>query len=209
MSGRRRLLLVGAAFVVLGVAYYAVTLAQVVLTGRERATPPADAVVVLGAAQYDGRPSAQFAARLDHAVTLWESGDVGAVIVTGGGRPGDRFTEAEAARRYLVEAGVPGGSILAEDRGSTTWESMIGVAALTDEWVVDGMIIDSVILVTDPHHALRSRLIAEELGIAGVATSSTPTSVVTGIAAVRRHVVEAGGVALGRIVGFERLSGRG
>lgn len=204
MSGRRRLLLVGAAFVVLGVAYCTVTLAQVVLTGRDRATPPADAVVVLGAAQYDGRPSAQLAARLDHAVTLWESGDVGVVIVTGGGRPGDRFTEAEASRRYLVEAGLPGGSILAENRGSTTWESMVGVAALVAE---QG--IDDVILVTDPHHALRSRLIAEELGIAGVATSSTPTSVVTGIAAVRRHVVEAGGVALGRIVGFERLSGRG
>lgn len=204
MAGRRRLGRIGVAVVALGATYYAVTLAQVVLAGRERAMPPTDAVVVLGAAQYDGRPSAQLAARLDHAVTLWESGGVGAVIVTGGGRPGDRFTEAEASRRHLVEAGVPESAILAEDRGATTWESMVGVASLIAESE-----IDDVIVVTDPHHALRSRLIAEELGIGRVATSSTPSSVVTGTAAVRRHLVEAGGVALGRIIGFERLSGRG
>ena len=208
MVGRRRLARFGVALVVLGIAYYTATLAQVALTGRERAVPPTDAVIVLGAAQYDGRPSAQLAARLDHVVTLWESGDVGVVIVTGGGRPGDRFTEAEASRRYLVEAGVPDSSILAEDRGATTWESMVGVVSLITDPSLDGA-IDDVIIVTDPHHALRSRLIAEELGIAAVATSSTPTSVVTGIAAVRRHVVEAGGVAIGRIIGFERLSGRG
>jgi uncharacterized SAM-binding protein YcdF (DUF218 family) len=201
---RHRLLLVAMAVVSLGVVYYGVTLAQVVLVGRERAVPPADAVVVLGAAQYDGRPSAQFAARLDHAATLWGSGDVGVVVVTGGGRPGDRFTEAEAARNHLVAAGVPDESIIAEDTGTTTWESMIGVVE-----VIAGRDIDSMILVTDPHHALRSRLIAEELGLTGVVTSSTPSSVVRGGSAVRRHLVEAGGVAIGRVIGFERLSGRG
>ncbi|MEY2974150.1 MAG: hypothetical protein RIR49_570 [Actinomycetota bacterium] len=201
---RRRLLAVVAGLVVLGLGYYVVTLVQVVVAGRERAVPPVDVVVVLGAAQYDGRPSAQLAARLDHAVTLWDSGGVGTIVVTGGGRPGDRFTEAEAARRHLVGAGVPAEVILAEDTGTTTWESMVGVAE-----VLDGVDVGSVILVTDPHHALRSRLIAEELGLVGVATSSTPTSVVRGGAAVRRHLVEAGGVAIGRVIGFERLSGRG
>lgn len=196
--------MVAVALVSLGVTYYAVTLAQVVLVGRERAVPPADAVVVLGAAQYDGRPSAQLAARLDHAVTLWESGGIDTVVVTGGGRPGDRFTEAEAARRYLVAAGVPESTILAEATGTTTWESMVGVVE-----VVAGRGIESMILVTDPHHALRSRLIAEELGLTGVVTSSTPSTVVGGATAVRRHLVEAGGVAIGRVIGFERLSGRG
>lgn len=196
--------MVAVALVSLGVTYYAVTLAQVVLVGRERAVPPADAVVVLGAAQYDGRPSAQLAARLDHAVTLWESGGIDTVVVTGGGRPGDRFTEAEAARRYLVAAGVPESTILAEATGTTTWESMVGVVE-----VVAGRGIESMILVTDPHHALRSRLIAEELGLTGVVTSSTPSTVVGGVTAVRRHLVEAGGVAIGRVIGFERLSGRG
>jgi len=204
MSRRRRLLSAALALVVLGLGYYAITLVQVVVAGRERAVPPVDAVVVLGAAQYDGRPSAQLAARLDHAVTLWESGDVGAIVVTGGGRPGDRFTEAEASRRYLTAAGVPTSAVLAEDVGTTTWESMVGVVTVLDEAG-----LESVILVTDPHHALRSRLIARELGLVAVATSSTPTSVIRGTTSLRRHLVEAGGVAIGRVTGFERLSGRG
>ena len=82
----------------LAVALYAAgTLAQVILTGRSRAMPPADVVVVMGAAQYDGRPSAQLASRLDHVVTLWEAGGVDRIVVTGGSQPGDRFSEAEAS----------------------------------------------------------------------------------------------------------------
>ena len=183
-------------------AYLAVTLAQVVLEGRSRAIPPVDAVVVMGAAQYDGRPSAQLASRLDHVVTLWEMGGVGRVVVTGGSRPGDRFSEAAASEEYLVARGVPRSSIVSEDRGATTWESMQEVEAMLD---ADA----SMIIVTDPHHGLRSRLIAEEAGFTDVAVSTTPTSVVSGWTSVRRHLVESAGVAVGRLVGFERLSGRG
>ena len=183
-------------------AYLAVTLAQVVLEGRSRAIPPVDAVVVMGAAQYDGRPSAQLASRLDHVVTLWEMGGVGRVVVTGGSRPGDRFSEAAASEEYLVARGVPRSSIDSEDQGTTTWESMQEVEAMVD---ADA----SMIIVTDPHHGLRSRLIAEEAGFTDVAVSTTPTSVVSGWTSVRRHLVESAGVAVGRLVGFERLSGRG
>ena len=183
-------------------SYLAVTAAQVVLEGRSRALPPVDAVVVMGAAQYDGRPSAQLASRLDHVVTLWEMGGVGRVVVTGGSRPGDRFSEAAVSEEYLVARGVPRSSIVSEDRGATTWESMQEVEAMLD---ADA----SMIIVTDPHHGLRSRLIAEEAGFADVAVSTTPTSVVSGWTSVRRHLVESAGVALGRLVGFERLSGRG
>ena len=183
-------------------AYLAVTLAQVVLEGRSRAIPPVDAVVVMGAAQYDGRPSAQLASRLDHVVTLWETGGVGRVVVTGGSRPGDRFSEAAASEEYLVARGVPRLSIDSEDQGTTTWESMQEVEAMVD---ADA----SMIIVTDPHHGLRSRLIAEEAGFTDVAVSTTPTSVVSGWTSVRRHLVESAGVAVGRLVGFERLSGRG
>ena len=183
-------------------AYLAVTLAQVVLEGRSRAIPPVDAVVVMGAAQYDGRPSAQLASRLDHVVTLWEMGGVGRVVVTGGSRPGDRFSEAAASEEYLVARGVPRLSIDSEDQGTTTWESMQEVEAMVD---ADA----SMIIVTDPHHGLRSRLIAEEAGFTDVAVSTTPTSVVSGWTSVRRHLVESAGVAVGRLVGFERLSGRG
>jgi len=196
--GRRVAILLG-----LAVALYAAgTLAQVILTGRSRVMPPTDVVVVMGAAQYDGRPSAQLAARLDHVVTLWEAGGVGRIVVTGGSQPGDRFSEAAASAAYLEALGVPASMVLAEDRGTTTWESMQEVATLID---ADA----SMIIVTDPHHGLRSRLIAEEAGFTDVSVSTTPTSVVSGLASVRRQLVEAGGVALGRVVGFERLSGRG
>ncbi len=196
----RRVVLLAVPLLVAG--YLAVTLAQVVLEGRSRAIPPVDAVVVMGAAQYDGRPSAQLASRLDHVVTLWEMGGVGRVVVTGGSRPGDRFSEAAASEEYLVARGVPRLSIDSEDQGTTTWESMQEVEAMVD---ADA----SMIIVTDPHHGLRSRLIAEEAGFTDVAVSTTPTSVVSGWTSVRRHLVESAGVAVGRLVGFERLSGRG
>ena len=68
---------------------------------------PADAIVVLGAAQYDGRPSPVFRARLDHAVALYHEGVAPFLVVTGGRQPGDRTTEAAVARRYAVANGVP------------------------------------------------------------------------------------------------------
>lgn len=188
---------------VLLVGYYVVTLFQVVAAGRSDDARPAGAIVVLGAAQYDGRPSPQLAARLDHAVELWEAGIAPRVMVTGGKQDGDRFTEAEASRRYLVEHGVPDGAILAEDAGRTTYESLDAAAAVLRE---QGL--RDVVLVTDPYHALRSELIAKEVGLRPH-VSPTPTSVVHGWASARRHLKEAAGVAIGRIVGFQRLSGIG
>lgn len=187
--------------------YYGVTLIQVMAAGRTHDSPSVDAIVVLGVAQYDGRPSPQLAARLDHVVTLWNDDLAPTVVVTGGNQPGDRFTEAEASQIYLVERGVPEQAILMEDEGTTTYESLAGVAELlerTDVRSGDGDRIE-VVVVTDPYHAYRSKLTAEEVGLTAHA-SSTPTSVVTGWTSLRRQVVEAAGVSLGRIVGFDRLS---
>jgi uncharacterized SAM-binding protein YcdF (DUF218 family) len=182
------------------VLYGVVTLAQVVHTGAEYDAGPADAIVVLGAAQYDGRPSPQLAARLDHVVTLWRDGTAPFVMVTGGKQPGDRFTEAEASARYLENRGVPASAILMESDGSTTYESLDAAATLLAE--IDRT---SIVLVTDPYHAYRAKLTAEEVGLS-VDVASTPTSVVTGWTAVRRDLQEAAGVAVGRLVGFGRLS---
>ena len=179
--------------------YYAVTLVQVYRTGSGDQARPVDAVVVMGAAQYDGRPSPQLAARLDHVVSLWNQGVAPLVVVTGGKQAGDRFTEAEASAQYLVDHGVPASSIVMESTGRTTFESVAGAADL-----LAGRGLDTVLLVTDPYHALRSRLIAEDVGLTAY-VSPTPSSVVRGGNAVRRHLTEAGGVALGRIVGFDRL----
>lgn len=197
---RRRMAATVAAAIVLGLLYFAVSLVQVWSTGRTDDAGPAEAIVVMGAAQYDGRPSPQLAARLDHVVEIWPQGVAPLVVVTGGNIPGDRFTEAEASAAYLTERGVPADAILLENTGSTSQESLTSVSEL-----LAARGLDDVLIVTDPYHALRSRLIAEELGLhAGV--SSTDTSVVTGFDSFERHVREAGGVAVGRIIGFHRLS---
>lgn len=197
---RRRVVLAGLATVLLGVGYFAVSLLQVWSTGRADDSGPVDAIVVMGAAQYDGRPSPQLAARLDHAVEVWNADVAPLVVVTGGNIPGDRFTEAEASAIYLEDRGVPAASILLEDEGSNSYESLVSVAELLGERGVD-----EVLIVSDPYHALRSQLIASEVGL-DASVSSTDTSVVTGLESLSRHVREAGGVAIGRIIGFERLT---
>ena len=193
--------LVGAAVVVaLVVLYYVVNLFLVMQAGRQTGPGSAEAIVVLGAAQYDGRPSPQLAARLDHAIELWNEGVAPVVMVTGGNLPGDRFTEAEASANYLVDRGVPAEAIMREDEGHNTYESLDAAA---DQLLAAGL--HDVVLVTDPYHALRSRLIADEVGL-DASASPTPTSVVTGWSRFLRELVEAGGVSVGRIVGFDRLS---
>lgn len=184
---------------VVGVVYLVVTLAQVWWTGRDHGFGRADAIVVMGAAQYDGRPSAQLRARLDHVVELWNAGAAPVVIVTGGNQPGDRFTEASTSAAYLVEFGVPANAILSEDTGRTSWESMQNVVEVASEHG-----IGSVILVSDPFHSLRIKLMARELGLRAF-TSSTSTSPVRGWSAFVEHLKETGGVALGRIVGFDTV----
>jgi len=182
-----------------GLVYFAVSFWQVRSTGDADQARPVDAIVVLGAAQYDGRPSPQLAARLDHVVTVWEQDLAPLVVVTGGNRAGDRFTEAAASAEYLVERGIPADAIVREDAGTTTHESLDAARSLLDDDV------ETVLIVTDPYHALRSRLTANEVGFDAF-VSSTPTSVVTGSAELRRQIGEAAGVAVGRIIGFGRLS---
>ncbi|MFN2526578.1 MAG: YdcF family protein [Actinomycetota bacterium] len=126
----------------------------------------ADAIVVLGAAQYDGEPSPVFRARLDHAAYLYKEGFSGRVIVTGGKQSGDRFTEAEAGRRYLVAEEVPPDDILEEPSGRTTLQSLENVKSLAEL-----NRIASLLLVSDPLHSERIKRIAEDLGFDEVYTS--------------------------------------
>lgn len=195
-----RLLQVAAAVLAVVVLYFLFSLWQVWSTGRSDQARPVEAIVVMGAAQYDGRPSPQLEARLDHAAQLWRDGIAPLIIVTGGNRPGDRFTEAEASETYLVDqAGVDRSAILSEGAGTSTYESLAAVAEL-----LGSRQLGSVVIVTDPYHALRSRMIADGLGLEAY-TSPTPTSVVTGEKSLERQLGEAAGVAVGRIIGFERL----
>lgn len=119
----------------------------------------ADAIVVLGAAQYNGQPSPVFKARLDQAHYLYDERLSDTLIVTGGKQQGDRFTEAQAAHRYLEAQGVPADRILEEDSGSTTYESLQEVAEIAEE-----RSIDSVLLVSDPLHSERIKRMARDVG---------------------------------------------
>lgn len=179
--------------------YLVVTFAQVWWTSRQDDAVDAQAIVVLGAAQYDGTPSPVFRARLDHALELYEQGLAPTIVVTGGNQPGDRFTEASASADYLVEAGVPAEAILREDEAHNSYDSLVGVRDLL---VSRGL--TRVLLVSDPFHSLRIRLIAQELGLVAY-VSPTRTGTVTGGDQVTKEMKEAAGIALGRIIGFDRL----
>ncbi len=122
----------------------------------------ADAIVVLGAAQYDGTPSPVFQGRLDHAALLWEQDRAGLVITLGANQPGDRTTEAEAGRRYLIDRGVPGDTVIALPVGTTTYGSL---AAAAEE--LRGRGLDTAFLVSDPWHNARLDAMASDLGFDG------------------------------------------
>jgi uncharacterized SAM-binding protein YcdF (DUF218 family) len=136
-------------------------------TARQDSRPRADAIVVLGSAQYNGVPSSIFEARLEHARKLYAEGVAPVVVTVGGKKAGDQFTEAEAGREYLAQSGIPTDGLLAVPQGVDTLESMRSVAATFREhhW-------HSAVLVTDPWHAMRAERMASD---AGIEAQSSPT----------------------------------
>ena len=185
--------------VLAGFMYVCLNIVQVWSVGRSSGTREVDAIVVMGVAQYDGRPSPQLQARLDHVLTLWKAGVAKLVVTTGGNQPGDRFTEARASADYLVAGGIPEAAISMEDIGATTLQSLQGVAE-----ILHSRGLSSVEIVTDPYHALRSRLIAQDLGLTAY-VSPTEHSAVTGGAEKRRMVNEGLGLSLAHVIGFRAL----
>jgi uncharacterized SAM-binding protein YcdF (DUF218 family) len=188
---------------IISLVYGCVNVAQVWWVGKSDQARAVDAIVVLGVAQYDGRPSPQLQARLDHALALWQEGLSPLVITTGGNQPGDRFTEAETSANYLIKgsliSAVPTESIVQENTGSSTRESLIEVSK-----IMQSRGLHSVLIVTDPYHSLRSRLIAQDLDLVAY-VSPTRTSPLRGASAVSRHVREALGVAVAHLIGFANL----
>jgi uncharacterized SAM-binding protein YcdF (DUF218 family) len=147
-----------------------VSLAAVLIWEHRDDARQADAIVVLGAAQYDGRPSPVLRARLDHAVALWSQHLAPKLVLTGGMGDGDTTSEAAVGRRYAVKHGVPDSAILMETRGRTTAESMQRVAAM-----MDTVHAREVILVSDPFHMLRLAILARRFALVP-RTSPTRTS---------------------------------
>jgi uncharacterized SAM-binding protein YcdF (DUF218 family) len=185
-------LLLGA--VVLLVLYVTVTFVQVWLASRRDGAQSADAIVVLGAAQYDCRPSPVLADRLDHAHRLYRDGVADTIVVTGGKQAGDRCTEAQSSADYLRGEGVPDEDLLLEVDGRNSWESLAATALILRQ-----SDMTRAVLVTDGYHALRVQAIAGQLGLdASVSPSregGSPGDLLR----------ETGAVAVGRIVGFDRL----
>jgi uncharacterized SAM-binding protein YcdF (DUF218 family) len=179
--------------------YLSFTFFQVWRTARKDAARPSDAIVVLGAAQYDGRPSPVLTARLDHALDLYDEHIAPVIVVTGGRQAGDRFTEATAGATYLHEHGVPDTAILRETTGRSSWQSLAAAANFLKQ-----RHMTRVVLVSDPYHAARIDDIAGEVGLDAV-TSPTRTSPISGGAEWRRFGTETLRVAAGRLFGYRRL----
>jgi uncharacterized SAM-binding protein YcdF (DUF218 family) len=178
--------------------YFLVTLVQVWLTSRDYDPHPAGAILVMGAAQYDGLPSPDLKARLDEALSLYRHGYADLIVVTGGKARGDAFTEAQAGARYLKSKGVPASAIV-QAGGDNTYENMEGaVAALSAHKT------RVVLVTTDPFHEDRSMAIASDMDLD---PSPTPAlnSPISGWSRVPYFAKEAVGIGLGRIIGFNHL----
>ena len=163
----RRILTIG---VVTVFCLWLISAAAVLVWSSRDEARPAQAIVVLGAAQYAGKPSPVLRARLDHALDLWKRHLASLLILTGGTGSGDTTSEAAVGRNYAKKHGVPDSAILVENEGRTTSESMRAVAGMLE---VRGL--QSALLVSDPFHMLRLRILARRFGFTPY-TSPTRTS---------------------------------
>ncbi|HUR95747.1 MAG TPA: YdcF family protein [Gemmatimonadales bacterium] len=152
---------------------YTVSLIMVLIVSQQDQRQPVDAIIVLGAAQYNGRPSPVLRARLDHALALYRDGQSPVVIVTGGIGRGDTTSEAVVGRRYLMAHGVPGDAVVAQSEGRNTRASMNAVT----RWLRSRG-LRRVLLVSDPFHMFRLRLEARRTSLEAYTspTESSPIS---------------------------------
>ena len=164
MSLRRRLLiLAGLTLATAGVLYL------VSLVDQQRSV---GAIVVLGAAQYNGKPSPVLKARLRHALGLYQLGYAPLIVVTGGTASGDEVSEAEAGRRYLVSEGVADSAVLVVPEGTNTDETMDALA----DWVRAAGKGD-VLLVRDGFQMARLRVEARRHGLRAWTTPATSSPI--------------------------------
>jgi uncharacterized SAM-binding protein YcdF (DUF218 family) len=156
-----------------GAVIYTVALAAVLVVSQQDQRRPVDAIVVLGAAQYNGRPSPVLRARLDHALALYRDRLAPLIVVTGGVGRGDTTSEAIVGRRYLMAQGVPPEAVVAQPEGRSTMASMTAVAG----WLRSRG-NDRVLLVSDPFHMFRLRLEARRTRLEAYTspTESSPIS---------------------------------
>lgn len=172
-SRRRRFIYLSALLLIIiaGIGTLALALLTLAITNQARQdeTEPADAIVVLGAAQWNGRPSPAFKARLDHARELFEQGMAPIIVLTGGTGKGDTYSEAEVGEVYLLEQGIPARAMFTVS-GDTSYQSLTLASELLHERAAT-----RVLLVSDPFHMFRIKRMAHDLGLSPLA-SPTQTS---------------------------------
>ncbi|MDQ2650420.1 MAG: YdcF family protein [Actinomycetota bacterium] len=182
----------------LAFVYFFLTFVQVYRSSQQDGATQADAIIVLGAAQYNGRPSPVLQHRLDHALELYEEQLAPTIVLTGGRQVGDTFTEATAGYNYLRSQGVPDDALLKEVDGTSSWESL----SATARFLIDRD-QTKVVLVTDGYHAMRVGSIADDLGLDA---SVSPIDSRHSRAEELRHLArETLAVGVGRVIGYDRL----
>jgi uncharacterized SAM-binding protein YcdF (DUF218 family) len=167
------------------------TLFRVWQVARADDRDSADVVVVLGAAQYDGTPSAVLGSRLDHAARLWRDGVAPVIVTVGGRRAGDTYTEAEAGRNYLMSYGIPRSAVVPIGEGRDTLESLRAVArrAGPADW-------HTAVIVSDPWHSLRARTMADDLGLAAWTSPTRSGPIVQTRTIQARYIIRESGALL-------------
>ncbi len=169
MSFRRA----GCLFLLVGVALaYVVSFLTVVVVSRQDQRQKADAIVVLGAAQYNGRPSPVLKARLDHGIELFRAGLAPRLMVTGGTAEGDTESEAMVSRRYVLSNGIPDSVILVRPEGRSTDASMEAVGV----WLKERD-LHTVLLVSDPFHMCRLRYVTRRMDLVPYSSPTTTSPI--------------------------------
>ena len=187
------------ALVVLFVLYFGVTFLQIWMRGHEHTTKSAQAILVFGTTEDNGTPSPELKARLEQALTLYDSGRAPWVAVTGGRRPGDVYTEAGVSATYLEEHGVPKSRVL-KGGGSDTWQNVASVIG-----ALRRLHITTVITVTDPFHEYRAMAISSDQGLTPY-PSPVRDSPTIKHQLWRFYLKETLEVGVGRIIGYHHLS---
>ena len=190
--------IVSAIFSIL-VLYFAVTFVQIWMTGHEHSTKHAQAILVFGTTQDNGTPSPELRARLDQALILWHKGRAPWIVVTGGKRPGDVFTEAGVSAAYLEAHGVAASKILVGS-GSDTWHNVATVVGK-----LRAHHIRTVLTVTDPFHEDRAMAIASSQGLTPYA-SPVKNSPTVKFSLWKYYAKETIEVGIGRVIGFGQFS---
>ena len=181
------------------VSYVGIASVSLIWAGTHQDSKTVDAIVVMGAAQYDGVPSPLLASRLEHALNLWKQKQAPMIAVTGGKQAGDRFTEGDTSRRWLTDRGVPVADIIVESAGHSTWESINNLAPL-----LNNASVRTVVVVSSSWHVQRAALSLEELGFSAQ-SSASPDGILSGSSEKSKLIREIAGVSLGRIIGFGTL----